>query len=139
MLSNNGNSDVNITNVQLTGTEFSHNGTNVLLPRNSSVTWALSFSPESAGAKTGALTITTDSTPSTITVSLTGTGVVVDSGGDGSNDGGGSNNDTGSSDDRDSADDSEGSIGLMGGGFLFIGMMIWLAGYRMRRASSART
>lgn len=133
VLSNTGNNDVNITNVQMNGNEFFHNGTNVLLPRNGSVSWALSFNPASAGAKTGVLTITTDSTPETITVSLTGTGVASGGGDDGSgNDG--SNDDSGSSDD-DADDGSGGGAGQIGGGFLFILLIMWISAYRTGRAA----
>lgn len=119
MLSNTGNSDINITNIQLNGNDFTHNGTNFLLPRSSSVIWTLAFAPSTAGARTGSLTITTDGAISTVNIALTGTAIDPSSGGSGGNSGGSSNN----------TSDSSGG-GFTGIGILITGLLILL----MRRS-----
>ncbi len=110
-LSNTGNSDVNITNIQLNGNDFTHNGTNLLLPRAGSITWALTFAPTTAGTKIDSLTITTDAAVSTVSVALTGTAVDPSAGDSNSSSGG----------------------GLPGLGILLPGLLLWIARrYRLR-------
>jgi hypothetical protein len=122
-LNNTGNSDVNITNVQMNGLDFSHNGTNILLPRGSRVSWALAFSPSSAGARTDTLTITTDSQVSTLTVALTGTGVDPSSG-----------NTPGNGNDPADGDSATGGSGFVGIEFLLSGLFgVMFLRYRSQR------
>ena len=72
-LNNTGNSDVNITNIELKGGAFRHNATNTRVPRGTSLPVAITFTSTVAGSQTGTLILTTDGTPSTLTVSLVGT------------------------------------------------------------------
>jgi hypothetical protein len=72
-LSNNGNSDIKITSIIIAGSNFSHNGTNTPLPSQSSITLKINFnSGSSRGTKIGNITFTTDSDPSTLSISLVG-------------------------------------------------------------------
>ncbi len=124
-LSNTGNSDVNITNIQLNGNDFSHNGTNILLPRSSNVTWALSFNPSTSGVKTDSLTITSDT--STVTVALTGTAVDSTTGGGDTGGGDTGGGDTGGGDTGgETSEDSSSGSGLIGFGMLFPGLILWI-------------
>ncbi len=72
-LSNNGNSDINITGISLSGERFSHNGTNTLLPKLSSISINIYFDPGSTpGTSTGLLSFSTESNPAALSVSLVG-------------------------------------------------------------------
>lgn len=75
-LTNSGNRDLNITNLNISGNTFSHNGTNTILPRNQSMTLTLTFTPTSTvGTKSNTLTVTSNADNTNLTISLTGTGV----------------------------------------------------------------
>ena len=75
-LTNTGNRDINISNVQITDSSaFTHNGTNALLGRGKDMTFGVAFSPgQQSGTQTGTLTITSDADSPSISVSLTATG-----------------------------------------------------------------
>ena len=76
-VTNNGNANVTVSNVGVTGSGFSVTGISsgeVLTP-NQSVTATVQFAPTAGGAVTGAVTITSDATNSPSTISLSGTGV----------------------------------------------------------------
>lgn len=107
-LSNTGNSDVSIINMQLNGSDFSHNGTNMLLPRGSSVTLTVNFNPTTAGVKTDSLSITSTASTSVVSVALTGTALDPNAGGDGGS----------------SAGDSSGGGGAIDMIFLLLGLTL---------------
>ena len=106
ILSNNGNSDVDIVSIQLDSNDFHHNGTNLLLPRGASVKFTLSFSPTTTGARTGTLVI--NSNANTATVALTGTAT------DNSNTGGGNTGGGNTGGGNTGGTDSAGGAGSMG-------------------------
>jgi hypothetical protein len=77
LISNNGNADLTISLVSVTGTGFGVNGitTPKTIPAGQSVSVGLTFQPTVAGAANGTLSITSnDPANQTTTVSLTGTG-----------------------------------------------------------------
>jgi Zn-dependent metalloprotease len=75
-LINNGNNDVNITNVSLASGVFAHNATNTRVPRGSSVAITVTFAPGTEiGTQTGALTFYSDGEPAVVAISLVGASV----------------------------------------------------------------
>ncbi|QTA92761.1 M4 family metallopeptidase [Desulfonema magnum] len=74
-LTNIGDRDIDISDIVISGaSEFSHNGTNILLPRDASMNIRVTFSPEQAGKTSSAtLIITSDAGVSQTNISLTGT------------------------------------------------------------------
>jgi len=76
-LTNTGNKDVNITDIILEGTGYSHNATNQRIIRGSSVTVDVRYAAGlTEGTRTGTLSFTTNGTPTLLTVSLTATTIV---------------------------------------------------------------
>jgi len=75
-LTNTGGSAVTISQATATGTGFSISGLNVPLTLNpgASVTFSALFAPQSAGSASGGITVVSNASNSTLTVSLTGTG-----------------------------------------------------------------
>ncbi len=87
LLTNNGNNDINITDIQLDGDAFSHNGTNTILPRQSSITLTIEMnSGEVTGAKVGTLNFAVDGEANALSVSLYGNTVSGSNGRGGSTD-----------------------------------------------------
>jgi hypothetical protein len=76
-LTNNGNSNVTISSVGVTGAGFSETGVtaNEVLTPNQSVTVTVTFAPGAAGAVTGSVSIASNATNSPATISVSGTGV----------------------------------------------------------------
>jgi uncharacterized protein DUF1573/centrosomal CEP192-like protein/HYDIN/CFA65/VesB family protein/ASPM-SPD-2-Hydin domain-containing protein len=77
-LSNTGTATVNISQVAVSGTGFQISGITTPLALNAaqSTTFTVSFDPQTAGSATGNVTITSDASDSTMTMALSGTGVV---------------------------------------------------------------
>jgi hypothetical protein len=76
VLTDSGTASVTISGVSTSGSGFSvSGGTNVTLAPNGSTTISVSLDPVSAAGTTGTLTITSNASNSTLTVSLSGTGV----------------------------------------------------------------
>jgi hypothetical protein len=77
-LSNTGSSTVNVSQVSVSGAGFQVSGitTPVAISASQSTTFTVSFNPQTAGSATGLVTITSDASDSTTTMSLSGTGVV---------------------------------------------------------------
>ena len=75
-VTNNGNANVTISDVTLTGTGFSASGiiNGTVLTPGQSATLNVTFAPASGGAASGTLTIASNATNSPATVSLSGTG-----------------------------------------------------------------
>ncbi len=75
-LTNTGGSAVTISQATATGTGFSISGLTVPLTLNpgASVTFSAVFAPQSAGSASGGITVVSNASNSTLTVSLTGTG-----------------------------------------------------------------
>jgi len=77
IVTNNGNQVLNISNISVTG-DFKETTTcGSTLPAGSSCTVSIAFRPKAAGVLTGTLTITDNAANSPQTVSLTGTGTVL--------------------------------------------------------------
>ena len=79
VVTNNGNANVTISSMGSLGTGFSASGltsSEVLTP-NQSATVTVEFSPNSAGAVSGSVTIASDATNSPATLAVSGTGVAV--------------------------------------------------------------
>jgi hypothetical protein len=78
MLTNTGNATLNITSVTIAGTnsgDFAEtNNCGASVAEGASCTLSVTFTPTVVGSETGALTITDNASPTTQTVSLTGTG-----------------------------------------------------------------
>jgi len=76
-LKNSGNSDLNISQLSVSGTGFSVSGVAapITLPAGQSMALQVTFAPAAAGASNGSVTITSDSQTPTSTVSLSGTGM----------------------------------------------------------------
>ncbi|MGA7030496.1 MAG: choice-of-anchor D domain-containing protein, partial [Candidatus Acidiferrales bacterium] len=77
VLTNNGNANVTISSVGVTGAGFSASGvtaSEVLTP-NQSVTVTVTFAPGTAGAITGSISIASNATNSPATINVSGTGV----------------------------------------------------------------
>lgn len=76
-LTNNGNANVTISNVGLTGAGFTASGVTAgeMLTPNQSITVTVQFSPSTAGAVSGSVSISSDATNSPATITLSGTGV----------------------------------------------------------------
>jgi hypothetical protein len=76
-LTNNGNANVTISNVGASGAGFSVTGvtSGEMLTPNQSVTVTVQFAPSTAGAVSGAVTISSDATNSPATINVSGTGV----------------------------------------------------------------
>ena len=76
-LTNNGNSNVTISSVGVTGAGFSASGVtaNEILTPNQSVTVTVTFAPGTAGAVSGSISIASNATNSPATISVSGTGV----------------------------------------------------------------
>jgi len=83
-LNNQGNRDVQISNIILTGQGFSHNGTNLRLARGASISIQVTFTPLNAGAQVGTLTFESDGTPARLSLSLSGNGTLATTGSTGS-------------------------------------------------------
>ncbi len=75
-LTNTGGSAVTISQATATGTGFSISGLTVPLTLNpgASVTFSALYAPQSAGSVSGSITVASNASNSTLTVSLTGTG-----------------------------------------------------------------
>jgi len=75
-LTNTGGSAVTISQATATGTGFSISGPTVPLTLNpgASVTFSAVYAPQSAGSASGGITVASNASNSTLTVSLTGTG-----------------------------------------------------------------
>lgn len=75
-LTNSGNRDIDITDITIAGaSDFSHNGTNTRLPRNTSMKIRVRFSPSArTGTRSATLTVTSDADIPQTHISLTGTG-----------------------------------------------------------------
>jgi hypothetical protein len=73
-LTNSSDRDIRILGISLNrgAGQFSHNGTNGLLPRNSQMTIAVTFSPTAEGLASDSLSITSDADVPTNLISLTG-------------------------------------------------------------------
>jgi hypothetical protein len=75
-VANSGNSNVSISSVQLTGSNLTlSGGSAVTLSPAQSITLAVQFSPTSAGATSGSVSIVSNATGSPAAVSISGTGV----------------------------------------------------------------
>jgi hypothetical protein len=76
-LTNSGPSNVQVSQVGVTGAGFSASGVAlpITIPAGQSVTWQARFTPTLAGAVTGGITITSDAQNSTSTVTLSGNAV----------------------------------------------------------------
>jgi len=78
VLTNSGGSSLTITQATVTGTGLSMNGLNLpltLTPGQSSPSFNVTFAPQSAGAVSGNLAITSNASNPTLNVALSGTGV----------------------------------------------------------------
>jgi Abnormal spindle-like microcephaly-assoc'd, ASPM-SPD-2-Hydin len=77
ILTDTGNANVTISQVNTTGTGFSVSGINseITLTPNQTVTLNVSFAPTSAGAVAGSTTITSNAGNAQLSISLSGTGV----------------------------------------------------------------
>ena len=80
-LTNTGGSNVSISNVTTSGTGFTENGisTGLILSPGGSTTMDLIFAPAASGSATGSVTISSTALNSTLTIPLSGTGVVTHS------------------------------------------------------------
>jgi hypothetical protein len=78
-VTNNGNSNVTISSVNVSGTGFSASGltANETLMPNQSVTVTAQFAPGAAGAVSGSVSIASNATNSPTAITLSGTGVAV--------------------------------------------------------------
>ncbi len=76
-IQNSGQSDMQISQIAVSGAGFSVSGvaTPVTVPVGQSMALQTTFAPTSAGAATGAITVTSDATNPTANVTLSGTGV----------------------------------------------------------------
>ena len=76
-LSNTGGTSVNISQATVSGTGFQLSGliTPLTLDASKSTTFTVAFSPQSAGAASGLVTITSDASSPSLTMGLAGTGV----------------------------------------------------------------
>ena len=77
-VTNSGGSSVTITQAAVTGSGFTVNGLNLpltLAPGQSSPSFNVVFAPQSAGASSGALSLTSNALNPTLNISLSGTGV----------------------------------------------------------------
>ena len=79
MLTNSGGSNVSISNVTISGAGFSVNGISIglILGPGASATMNVVFAPAASGSVTGSVTITSTASNSPLTISLSGTGIVV--------------------------------------------------------------
>lgn len=74
VITNSGNLDIDITNISLSSTAFSHNATNTHLRQGQSMTVRVRYDPAGqAGTQVGTLTLTTADAPEALSISLTGT------------------------------------------------------------------
>lgn len=72
-LTNTSDRDIDIRNIALSGSsDFSHNGTNRILPRNGKMTIQLTYKPSSEGNASASLNISSDADTPTDQISLTG-------------------------------------------------------------------
>jgi len=78
-LTNTGGSNVSVSNVTISGAGFSVNGisTGLILSPGASTTMNVIFAPAASGSVTGSVTITSSASNSPLTISFSGTGVVV--------------------------------------------------------------
>ena len=78
-LTNSGGSNVSISNVTISGAGFSVNGisTGLILSPAATATMNVVFAPAASGSVTGSVTITSNASNSPLTISFSGTGVVV--------------------------------------------------------------
>ena len=76
-LTNNGNSNVTISSIGVTGAGFSGSGVNsgLMLSPNQTAALTITFDPSSGGPVTGTVTIASNATNSPATVSVSGTGI----------------------------------------------------------------
>jgi Abnormal spindle-like microcephaly-assoc'd, ASPM-SPD-2-Hydin len=78
-VTNTGGSSVTITQAAVTGSGFTVNGLNlplILAPSQSSPSFNVVFAPQSAGAVSGALSLTSNGSNPTLSIPLSGTGVM---------------------------------------------------------------
>jgi len=75
-LTNNGNSNVTISGVTVTGSQFNSSGvaTGTTLAPNQSVTLSVAFTPIAAGSVTGSVSVVSNATNSPATITLAGSG-----------------------------------------------------------------
>jgi Zn-dependent metalloprotease len=72
-ISNTGNRDVNITDIDLIGSAFSHNSANTILPRGTGMDVKVTYTAgQAAGIETGTLSFISDATPNPLSISLSG-------------------------------------------------------------------
>ena len=77
-VTNSGGSNVTVTQAAVTGSGFTLNGLNfplILAPGQSSPSFNIVFAPQSAGASSGTLSLTSNGLNPTLNISLSGTGV----------------------------------------------------------------
>lgn len=79
IITNTGNANVTISGVSASGTGFGASGINsgVVLAPNQAANLSVSFNPTSAGAANGSATVTSNASNSSLSISLSGTGVQV--------------------------------------------------------------
>jgi hypothetical protein len=75
-LKNNGNTTLTISQIVVTGSGFGQTGlsTNTTLAAGASTTFSATFDPSTATGSSGAITITTNGSPSSVVINLSGTG-----------------------------------------------------------------
>ncbi|HTZ73918.1 MAG TPA: choice-of-anchor D domain-containing protein [Candidatus Aquilonibacter sp.] len=75
-LTNNGNTTLTFSQISVTGTGFGQTGltTSTTIAAGGNVSFNATFDPSSTTAVNGSITLTTDGTPSPLTISLSGTG-----------------------------------------------------------------
>jgi HYDIN/CFA65/VesB-like, Ig-like domain len=75
-IKNTGNSDAKISNISVSGTGFSLNGTGsaATLDPGQSLTVSVNFDPKAAGNSSGSLTITSNASNSQLAIALSGSG-----------------------------------------------------------------
>jgi len=78
-LTNNTGSNVNVSQVSVSGTGFKLSGISppLTLSASQNTTFTVTFAPQSTGAATGSVTITSDAPNPTLSMTLSGTGVAV--------------------------------------------------------------
>jgi hypothetical protein len=75
-LKNNGNTTLTFSQITVTGTGFAQTGltTSTTIAAGASATFNATFDPSAAGAVSGSITLATNGTPSSLVISLSGTG-----------------------------------------------------------------
>jgi hypothetical protein len=76
VLKNNGNTTLTFSQISVTGAGFAQTGltTSTTIAAGASTTFNATFDPSTAGAVSGSITLTTNGTPSSLVISLSGTG-----------------------------------------------------------------